>query len=355
MVKSIYLTSYNEGVGKTLIAIGLIQKYKKEGYNVQYFKPVGEPIGAFSNKSDRDVSFIFMNLIETKYEMDIVCPVSINLSYYVDYIDMNQRKECLEKIKNAYNAIAKDADVIIIEGTPNFAYFCRVGLDDITIAKELGISDIYFVDSTSSDKFIDLLLFSKKYFDFREINMNGIILNQINFDFVPRIKELNEKHIKKYDIPIIGIMEKEPLIAEPTVDEILEGIGAELINNPPPSALRNRVKSILIGAMSLEHALKYFRQSQEAAVITGGDRTDLQMGALESHISVLILTGYIQPDTAVKTKANEMGIPILLSPSDTYTTMYNIERIRPGLQPEEKEIALNMVEKSLNWDLLKPS
>ncbi|GAH57526.1 unnamed protein product, partial [marine sediment metagenome] len=49
-----------------------------------------------------------------------------------------------------------------------------------------------------------------------------------------------------------------------------------------------------------------------------------------------------------------LGIPLLLSPSDTYTTLYNIERIKPGIQPEEKQIALEIIEKYINWELLKP-
>lgn len=354
MVKEIYLTSYNEGVGKTLIAIGLIQKFKKEGLKVEYFKPIGEPIGAYSNKSDRDVAYIFMNLVETTYDMETVCPVSINLNYYVDAVDVDQRKEYTEKIKIAYEKIKQSADVVVIEGTPNFSYFCRVGLDDLTIATELGIDGLYYVDNTSSDNFLDVLCFSKNYFDHRDLKIKGVIMNQIDFDFIPRIKELVEKHMKKYDIPLIGTLEKEPLISEPTVEEIQASIGGELINNPPAEALKKRVKSILIGAMSLDSAMKYFRQSKDAAVITGGDRSDLQLGALETNAVVLVLTGYIRPDTSIQVKADEVGVPILLSPSDTYTTLYNMDRIKPGLQPEEKEIALNMIEKHLDWNLLKP-
>ncbi len=40
MVKTIYLSSFNERAGKTLIAIGLLQKIKKEGYKVKYVKSI---------------------------------------------------------------------------------------------------------------------------------------------------------------------------------------------------------------------------------------------------------------------------------------------------------------------------
>lgn len=49
MVKPIYLCSVRERVGKTLLSIGIIQKLKKMGKKVAYFKPIGVPKGAFSN------------------------------------------------------------------------------------------------------------------------------------------------------------------------------------------------------------------------------------------------------------------------------------------------------------------
>ena len=49
--------------------------------------------------------------------------------------------------------------------------------------------------------------------------------------------------------------------------------------------------------MNAQAALKYLRQVKKAAVITGGDRSDLALAALnEGDVSALILTGFIQPD-----------------------------------------------------------
>ncbi|MFW9818565.1 MAG: DRTGG domain-containing protein, partial [Candidatus Thorarchaeota archaeon] len=66
----------------------------------------------------------------------------------------------------------------------------------------------------------------------------------------------------------------------------------------------------------------------------------------------LILTGFIQPDMSVITLANSKGIPIILSPSDTYTTMRNLERLKPGIQKDEMEKVLELIEKEINWDLI---
>ena len=46
------------------------------------------------------------------------------------------------------------------------------------------------------------------------------------------------------------------------------------------------------------------------------------------------------------------GIPIILSPSDTYTTIRNMENLKPGIQEDEIGIALDLVENQLDWDEL---
>ena len=104
--------------------------------------------------------------------------------------------------------------------------------------------------------------------------------------------------------------------------------------------------------MNAQGALKYLRQVKRVAFITGGDRTDLAMAALDQNVSALILTGFIQPDMGVITAANKKGIPIILSPSDTYTTMRNLERLKPGIQRDEMEKILTLIEKEINWKFL---
>ena len=129
-------------------------------------------------------------------------------------------------------------------------------------------------------------------------------------------------------------------------------IGAEFINEPASSGLENRVEMNVIGAMNAQAALKYLRQVKKAAVVTGGDRVDLALAALDQDVSCLILTGFMQPDNVVITAANDKKIPILLSPSDTYTTMRNLERLRPGIQEDEMEKVLQLIEKEINWEIL---
>ncbi len=352
MVKPIFLCSLTERVGKTLFCIGILNKLNKEGKKVAYFKPVGIAKGAFSEKIDPDVGFIQKNVYKTDLPYEKICPVSIPKNFYIDAVDAAKKGEYQNKIKATYDEITKDVDYVVIEGNPSIVKFSRVGLDDITIAQILGIDEAILMISDSSDLSIDNMFYTKKYFDFRKFSIKGLIFNIIEYDYIARIKELEENHIKRYNLPIIGIIEKSIELISARVQEIMDSIGGELINDASKTGLENMVETYLIGAMNAQAALKYLHQVKRAAVVTGGDRTDLALAALDSNVSCLILTGFIQPDLSVITTANEKGIPIILSPSDTYTTIRNMEKLKPQLQKDEIDQISKLIENQVKWDLI---
>lgn len=107
MVKAIYLCSLREEAGKSFLSIGLIQKLKKEGKSFAYFKPIGVPKSAFTNKSDPDVGFILNTVYKTDHPYDYISPISIPDAYYVDLVDADKKGEFLALIKNAYDKITE--------------------------------------------------------------------------------------------------------------------------------------------------------------------------------------------------------------------------------------------------------
>jgi uncharacterized protein len=86
------------------------------------------------------------------------------------------------------------------------------------------------------------------------------------------------------------------------------------------------VENLTVGAMTAEAALSRFRRSSNKAVITGGDRTDIQLAALETSTTCLILTGNLRPSPLVIKQAEEFGIAVLLVRNNTMETIEQIEK-----------------------------
>jgi BioD-like phosphotransacetylase family protein len=62
------------------------------------------------------------------------------------------------------------------------------------------------------------------------------------------------------------------------------------------------------------------------AVVTGADRTDIQLAALEASTQCLILTGAADPLPQLISRAQELDVPILKVEHDTLTTVAVIEK-----------------------------
>jgi len=72
----------------------------------------------------------------------------------------------------------------------------------------------------------------------------------------------------------------------------------------------------MVGAMNVDSALAHFRRQPNKAVITGGDRPDIQLAALETSTRCLILTGNLPPNPLIigraKSEACQSSSPTMI-------------------------------------------
>ena len=140
-------------------------------------------------------------------------------------------------------------------------------------------------------------------------------------------------------------MPQRRAIAAPTVNEFLNVLGGELLTQQ--TNLNRLVENITVGTMTPESALSYLRRSSNKAVITGGDRIDMALTALETSTSVLILTGGLYPDLKVISRAEEKGVPVILVHYDTFSTVENLHSIYRTINPKNEE-AIRILKEDVN-------
>jgi len=85
------------------------------------------------------------------------------------------------------------------------------------------------------------------------------------------------------------------------------------------------VENFMLGAMTVDPGPEYFSRKANKAVVVKGERADMQMAALETAVRCLILSGNIAPIPAVRYRAKDKNIPIIIVKSDTTTTVMAIE------------------------------
>jgi BioD-like phosphotransacetylase family protein len=126
------------------------------------------------------------------------------------------------------------------------------------------------------------------------------------------------------EMPVLAVLPEERLLSSVSVRELLEQLGGETLCCQ--EGLDDLVEYLMVGAMTAESAITYFRQRPNKAVITGGDRTDVMFAALETSTQCLILTGNRHPTPELLARAREVQVPIIVVEPDTLTTVRSAER-----------------------------
>ena len=154
----------------------------------------------------------------------------------------------------------------------------------------------------------------------------GVVINDIPDEQYETAIEILHPYLENQGIPVFALMPENRILRSVSVAEIIEQLGATVLCSPENIDLgKVMVEELKIGAMDVNSAQRYFRQSYNKAVITGSSRIDLQFAALETSTNCLILTGrpFISDDVAHK--AMELGVPVLAVSKDTLSTVSVIE------------------------------
>jgi BioD-like phosphotransacetylase family protein len=168
---------------------------------------------------------------------------------------------------------------------------------------------------------IDAILAAKQQLGDRLL---GIIINDIPHDRVEIVQNILAPYLEQSGIPVFGALPRNGLLRSVTVKQLVQQLKAEVLCRP--DRLDLMVESLSIGAMNVNSALEYFRKGTNMAVVTGGDRADIQLAALETSTQCLILTGHLPPQPFIVSRAEDLEIPILSVDLDTLTTVEIIDR-----------------------------
>ncbi len=333
--------------GKSATVLGIAPYLKKTGLSLAYSKPIGT---ISSNNSSEivedDISFIAKNL-ELSPEQ-IGSPL-----LYLDDRTISARLS--GENATAYSQSLQEyvrqttADLVIFEGPGNLWEGSLFGLSVGQIAQVVDAS-ILLVARYHSLLLVDSLLAAKEYLGDRLL---GTIVNDIPHKDLESVSNKIKPYLESQGISVFGMLPRTDLLRSVSVREIAKQLDAKVLCRQ--DRLDLMVESLSIGAMNVNSALKYFSQRKNMAVVTGGDRTELQMAALETSTQCLILTGQLPPQPLIINRAEDLEIPVLSVNSDTLTTVEIVDSTfgRVSLQePIKVNCIQNLMKQYFDFDRL---
>lgn len=317
---TLYVASTETFVGKSAVCIGLLNRMRRDGFNVGYMKPVSVSVAHTSSAVlDEDAAFIRERL-QLDAPLDQIAPVLITSSV-IEGLLRGQSPGYARKLEEAYLQVSRGKDVMVLEGSNTWAEGALVDLTADQVTDMLNAPGL-LISRYASTLAVDTILTVQRYVGNRLL---GVLLNQVD----DRQREFVQSRVAPFlegrNIPVFGLLPHDKLLSGVTVGEFLEHLGGQLIGSR--EWCDKMVDNLMVGAMGAESGLSFFRRRANKAVITGGDRTDLHLVALETNTSALILTGNIRPSLQVIDRAEERQVPIILVPDDTLATIERAENL----------------------------
>lgn len=327
MVYSIYVSGTRFS-GKTALCLGLFGKFQEMGFKVGYFKPVGQGRKMVEGTL-RDPDVILMKEVMGLSEsLDELGPIVLG-SRYLDQVS-REYSEYYAKVGSAYEKVKEDKDVLLIESAARPEYLICCGLDLPQLSKEFG-SKVLFSVKGDEDFVAERAIMYRDYVKLKGGEVIGVVLNFVPYQQLERMRGVVSQLLEKCGLDVLGVVPDHRELTLPTVQDLVDVLEAEVLAGR--KSLETLVDNYLVGAMAPESAMSWLRRSVGRAFITGGDRADLILMALETRPSAIVLTGNIYPSVQVLTTAEEKGVPVLLVPNDTYTTVTKLELLDGRIVP----------------------
>ncbi|MFN2302394.1 MAG: phosphotransacetylase family protein, partial [Anaerolineales bacterium] len=315
-MNSIYVMSIEPFSGKTAVCLALSRHFLNQNLKVGYLKPISfQPWRIGKHIADEDAAFVkdILNLPEQPWELS---KLVITPEYLKKRIRHQEENDIFEDIKSCCDQAQTRYDIYVIEGGSSLREGYIVGLQGSVFAENFHCQILMLIRYHNDAQLLDDALAAKSRL---QDNLHGVIINRVNEESFGFIKNEAQPYLENLSIPVFGILPEVRSLAALTVGEIVNMINAQVLTNIfQEDAL---VENLTIGAMTAEAALSRFRKQLNKAVITGGDRTDIQLAALETSTTCLILTGNLHPSPLIVKQAEEFGVTVILVPYNTMETI----------------------------------
>ncbi|TVQ08806.1 MAG: phosphotransacetylase family protein [Leptolyngbya sp. DLM2.Bin27] len=314
--KRLVIGSTESYSGKSAVLLGIGLQLQGLGMEIGFGKPIGNSTNGDGKDPDLDFIAETLKLSGSRYYPPCVSLTEATVADRLTLSGQGPSHYSLQRYTEH-----QDEALVLLEGPGNLTEGTLLNLSVANIAAEIDAA-VLLVTRYDSLLLVDRLLVAKAQLGSRLI---GVIINDVPVEAMEACADLVRPFLENQGIPVLALLPRSPIMRSITVREIVARLNAEVL------CCKNRldlmVETLTIGAMNVNSALRYFRKANNMAVVTGGDRTDIQFAALETSTQCLVLTGQIPPSPEILERASDLEVPIVSVDSDTLSTVERIDEL----------------------------
>jgi BioD-like phosphotransacetylase family protein len=338
----IFLAATGQNRGKTTVSLGLAAGFVAEGHRLGFLKPVGQRyLVVDGSRADED-AVLMKEVFDLPDALNDMSPVTLPRHFTTDFVMGRVADDLASAVADADQAVARDKDVVLIEGTGHAGVGAVIGLSNATVAAMLE-APVLIVSEGGVGRPIDEIVLNHALFERHGVRVAGAVVNKVNVDANPDLPEVLRRGLAQHGIELIGCIPFSELLANPSLELIVTHLQGELLAGEATAGAV--IGSVAIGAMRADHAVPYLRD--RTLVITPGDRDDLVDVTLEAFrsgqerghplVTGLVLTGGFRPPAPVLEQLREAGLFTYVVDTDTYRTAQDVHDILVKTHPTDTD------------------
>lgn len=359
-MKNLFVTATKHGEGKSLVTMGLMAHLSKKTQKIGYFKPVGRasPRDNAASGVDGDV-LLMKETYRLPLDVQTMNPLCITKGFPIDWVTKSGREDVVAKVSKSYEAVAKDKDFVIVEGTGNAATGAAYGLSNAHLAKQFN-SKVLLISSGGVGQPIDEILLNKNYFERYGVDILGVIINKAFPHEIDTINTFMKRILDFVNVKIFGVIPYQQELTRPTMKEIMLELGGHCLGGEP--FMGNKIEKTLLGTTSVRGLQQSFEGN--VTLVVAGDREEIIHSALiaayvtrkkDFAISGIIVAGRIKPSDYVLVPLKKTNLPVVWVESDSYTVASTIHSMNTRIAVGDRlkiKLAEDLVAKHVEIDAI---
>jgi hypothetical protein len=352
-MRHVYLAATGQNRGKTTVSLGVLDGFQRRGLSTGFLKPVGQRTIIEDGVPADEDAVLMKQVFELREPLRQMSPVHIPRGFTQAYIEGEVVEDLPARILAAHAAFA-DRDILLIEGTGHAGVGAVIGLSNATVAGMLGAPAV-IVSEGGVGRPIDEIVLNASLFERFGVTVAGAIVNKVDLDAKPGLARTLERGLARHGIPLLGVLPYRPILSNPTLAMVVEGLHGETIHAGPD--LDQVIGGIAIGAMEPEHMLE--RIGERSLVIVPGDRIDV-IGAIvgartdgdadAQRALGIVLSGGYRPAPAILDAIRAADLFAMLVGEDTYVVASELHDLLVKTHPADAGKIAEI--KALLWEYL---
>ncbi len=372
MAKSLFIAPTELDSGLTSVCLGLLRALDRVGVRVGYYKPVSQPARSAGKHSQQDFSVPFV-----RARTDLDPPSPIPLKDAQNLLNRGKTDEFMEDIVGRFQQVARDVDVVIVEGLVpdrSEAYTARMNVE---MARNLG-SDVVLVccpNGRSTSELDEWLDFSARMFGGPKApDVVGVVLNKVGkpeqTGLLPTFDQREPEPVPDYagqcsifspsGLHLLASIPWQADLLAPRMSDIARDLAAEVLHEGDLE--HRRVQRVSVCARSIPNMVDTLRPG--TLMVTPGDREDILVATAVAALNGvpmagLLLTGGLMPDQRtieLCRRALATGLPVLQASTNTYETAHQLANLPgavPADDPDRIEKVMEVVASQIDADWLQ--